>query len=99
MNVDTYHAFQFHKGAIGVTQSEAEKLVISIFQFHKGAIGVLFQIEISNMAGEFQFHKGAIGVTVRNRNITSWRNFNSIKVRLEYIAPANFLFFENISIP
>jgi hypothetical protein len=54
--------FQFHKGAIGVTNSLTRLTLTGEFQFHKGAIGVCVATFPSANFAVFQFHKGAIGV-------------------------------------
>ena len=54
--------FQFHKGAIGVTDIRKPQNLPVLFQFHKGAIGVAQANRISALPVAFQFHKGAIGV-------------------------------------
>ena len=56
------------------------------FQFHKGTIkpatlGNQYPVKLL-----FQFHKGTIKPSGRYRQLSGWRSFNSIKVRLNLYA-------------
>ena len=57
-------------------------LSIKLFQFHKGTIRTPL-LEKQGKINAFQFHKGTIRTLRFHRLLLKFRDFNSIKVRLE----------------
>ena len=53
-----------------------------LFQFHKGTIRTRYQKE-NGFVNPFQFHKGTIRTLLQHLARDKFRDFNSIKVRLE----------------
>ena len=56
---------------------------MSTFQFHKGTIRTLIRQSLTCSIVLFQFHKGTIRTQLSDLQFRLYRDFNSIKVRLE----------------